>query len=130
MTKPQRFTAVFFALLLLLLYQIALMFRPFLFPVLWAALLAHLTYPLHVRFTSFVRGREVVSASCLTLLVLALVVIPISMMGVLLACEASTAGTGHSRVDRERGTPEGCRRKYAHGRSLEDCFGSLVIAQY
>jgi predicted PurR-regulated permease PerM len=91
MTKPQRFTAVFFALLLLLLYQIALMFRPFLFPVLWAALLAHLTYPLHVRFTSFVRGREVVSDSCLTLLVLALVVIPISMMGVLLACEASTA---------------------------------------
>ena len=91
MTKPQLFTAVFFALLLLLLYQIALMFRPFLFPVLWAALLAHLTYPLHVRFTSLVRGREVVSASCLTLLVLALVVIPISMMGVLLAREASTA---------------------------------------
>ena len=91
MTKPQLFTAVFFALLLLLLYQIALMFRPFLFPVLWAALLAHLTFPLHVRFTAFVRGREVVSASCLTLLVLALVVIPISMMGVLLAREASTA---------------------------------------
>jgi len=34
MTKPQFFTAVFIALLLLLLYQIALMFRPFLFPVL------------------------------------------------------------------------------------------------
>jgi len=82
MTKPQVFTVVFFALLLLLLYQIALMFRPFLFPVLWAALLAHLTYPLHVRFTSCVRGREAVSASCLTLLVLALVVVPISMMGV------------------------------------------------
>ena len=91
MTKPQLFTAVFFTLLLLLLYQIALMFRPFLFPVLWAALLAHLTYPLHVRLTSFARGREMVSASCLTLLVLALVVIPISMMGVLLAREASTA---------------------------------------
>ncbi|TKB73163.1 MAG: AI-2E family transporter [Nitrospira sp.] len=91
MTKPQLFTVVFFALLLLLLYQIALMFRPFLFPVLWAALLAHLTYPLHVRFTSLVRGREVVSASCLTLLVLTLVVVPISMLGVLLAREASTA---------------------------------------
>ena len=91
MTKPQLFTAVFFALLLLLLYQIALMFRPFLLPVLWAALLAHLTFPLHVRFTAFLRDREVLSASCLTLLVLALVVIPISMMGVLLAREASTA---------------------------------------
>lgn len=91
MTKPQLFTAVFFALLLFLLYQIALMFRPFLFPIIWAALLAHLTFPLHVRLTTFVRGNEIVSASCLTLLVLALVVIPISMMGVLLAREASTA---------------------------------------
>jgi predicted PurR-regulated permease PerM len=91
MTKPQLFTAVFFALLLLLLYQIALMFRPFLLPVLWAALLAHLTYPLHVRFTMLVGGREVVSAGCLTLLVLALVVVPISTMGGLLASEASTA---------------------------------------
>ncbi len=91
MTKSQIFTAVFFALVLLLLYQIGLMFRPFLFPVLWAALLAHLTYPLHVRLTSVVHGREIVSASCLTLLVLALVVIPISMMGVLLAGEARTA---------------------------------------
>ena len=91
MTKQQLFTAVFFVLLLFLLYQIALMFRPFLLPVLWAAILAHLTFPLHVRLTSFVRGREIVSASCLTILVLALVVIPISMMGVLLAREASAA---------------------------------------
>ncbi len=91
MTKQQLFTAVFFVLLLFLLYQIALMFRPFLLPVLWAALLAHLTFPLHVRLTSFVRDREIVSASCLTVLVLALVVIPISMMGVLLAREASVA---------------------------------------
>jgi predicted PurR-regulated permease PerM len=66
------------------------MFRPFIFPVLWAALLAHLAYPLHVRFTSLVRGREVVSPSCLTLLVLTLVVVPTSMLGVLLAREAST----------------------------------------
>lgn len=91
MTKQQIFTVVFFALLLLLLYQIALVFRPFLLPVLWAGLLAHLTFPLHVRLTSLFRGREVVSASCLTLLVLALVVIPISMMGVLLVREASAA---------------------------------------
>ena len=49
MTKPQFFTAVFFALLLLLLYQIALMFRPFFFAVLWTVILVHMTYPAHVR---------------------------------------------------------------------------------
>ena len=52
MTKPRLFTAVFFAVLVLLLYQIALMFRPFLFPVLWAVILAHMTYPAHVRLTA------------------------------------------------------------------------------
>ena len=51
MTKPRLFTAVFFAVLVLLLYQIALMFLPFLLPVLWAGILAHMTYPAHVRLT-------------------------------------------------------------------------------
>ena len=130
MTKPQLFTAVFFTLLLLLLYQIALMFRPFLFPVLWAALLAHLTYPLHVRLTSFARGREIVSASCLTLLVLALVVIPISMMGVLLAREASTA----EQTIREwiasgalQKLPEQLRAWPVIGRFLQEFSGSALL---
>ncbi|HLZ35263.1 MAG TPA: AI-2E family transporter [Nitrospira sp.] len=91
MTRSQLFTAVFFALLLLLLYQIALMFRPFLFPILWAALLAQVTFPLHDRLTRLFRGRPVLSASCLTVLVLALVVIPISLLGVLMVREAAAA---------------------------------------
>jgi predicted PurR-regulated permease PerM len=88
MTKPQLFTAVFFALLLLLLYQIALMFRPFLFPVLWAMILAHVTYPVHVRLTARLGGRDAVSAWCLTLGVLAIVVVPVLLMAVMLVREA------------------------------------------
>jgi predicted PurR-regulated permease PerM len=88
MTKPQLFTAVFFALLLLLLYQIALMFRPFLFPVLWAMILAHVTYPVHVRLTARLGGRDALSAWCLTLGVLAIVVVPVLLMAVMLVREA------------------------------------------
>src|SRR5512134_1116389 len=91
MTRSQLFTAVFFALLLLLLYQIVLMFRPFLFPILWAALLAQVTFPLHDRLTLLFRGRAVLSAFCLTVLLLALVVIPVSLLGVLLVGEATAA---------------------------------------
>ena len=99
MTKPQLFTAVFFAILLLLLYQIALMFRPFLFPVLWAVILAHMTYPVHVRLTARLGGRDALSAWCLTLGVLAVVVVPISNpagrnMGGEHALEALSASTG------------------------------------
>lgn len=88
MTKPQLFTTVFFAVLLLLLYQIALMFRPFLFPVLWAVILAHMTYPAHVWLTARLGGREALSASCLTLGVLAMVVVPVLLMAVMLVREA------------------------------------------
>jgi predicted PurR-regulated permease PerM len=88
MTKPQLFTAVFFAFFSLLLYQIALMFQPFLFPVLWAVILAHMTFPLHVRLTARMGGRDALSAWCLTLGVLAMVVTPVLLMAVMLVREA------------------------------------------
>ena len=91
MTKPQIFTVVFFALLLLLLSQIALMFRPFLFPVLWAVILAHMTYPAHVRLTARLGGRDALSAWCLTLGVLAIVVVPVLLMAIMLVREAVDA---------------------------------------
>ncbi|MBK5282059.1 MAG: AI-2E family transporter [Nitrospiraceae bacterium] len=91
MTKPQIFTVVFFALLLLLLSQIALMFRPFLFPVLWAVILAHMTHPAHVRLTARLGGRDALSAWCLTLGVLAIVVVPVLLMAIMLVREAVDA---------------------------------------
>lgn len=88
MTKPQLFTSVFFAFFSLLLYQIALMFQPFLLPVLWAVILAHMTFPLHVRLTARLGGRDALSAWCLTLGVLAMVVVPVLLMAMMLVREA------------------------------------------
>lgn len=88
MTRQQIFSAFFFAVLVLLLYQIALMFWPFLFPVLWAVILAHMTYPAHVRLTARLGGRDALSAWCLTLGVLAMVVMPVLLMAVMLVREA------------------------------------------
>ena len=91
MTRPQPFTVVFFALLLFLLYQIALVFQPFLFPVLWAALLVHATIPLHDRLTQRCGGRDTLSAAALTIGILALVVVPLVVTGVLLVRETKDA---------------------------------------
>lgn len=91
MTRQQIFSAFFFAVLILLLYQIVLMFRPFLFPVLWAVILAHTTYPAHVRLTARLGGRDALSASCLTFGVLAIVVVPVLLMAVMLVQEAAGA---------------------------------------
>jgi predicted PurR-regulated permease PerM len=91
MTRPQPFTVVFFALLLFLLYQIALVFQPFLFPVLWAALLVHATFPLHGKLTAMCGGRDTVSAAILTVGVLAVVVAPLIVVGILLVRETRDA---------------------------------------
>ncbi len=88
MTRPQLFTAVFFALLALLLYQIGLILQPFLFPALWAALLAHWVFPLHRRVTQMTGGREALAAGCLTFGVLTVVVVPLVWMSALLVGEA------------------------------------------
>lgn len=91
MTRPQLFTVVFFALLALLLYQIGLILQPFLFPALWAALLAHWAFPLHRRLSRAVGGRESLSAGCLTFGVLAVVVVPVVLMSAVLVREAGAA---------------------------------------
>ena len=82
MTRPQLFTIVFFVLLALLLYQIGLILQPFLFPAMWAALLAHWVFPLHRRLTALMSGRDALSAGCLTIGVLTVVVVPVVLMSV------------------------------------------------
>ena len=91
MTRHQVFTLCFFAVVLLLLYQVALVFSPFLFPVLWAMVLAHLTFPLHARLTTFFHGRETLSASVLTIGIMVLGVLPVIMLSFLLVREAGSA---------------------------------------
>jgi predicted PurR-regulated permease PerM len=91
MTRQQIFSIVFFALLVLLLYQFGLMFQPFLFPALWAGLLAHWAFPLHLRLTKLFGDNETLSAAVLTAGALTTVVAPIAVTGVLLVQEAGAA---------------------------------------
>jgi len=91
MTRHQVFTLCFFAVVLLLLYEVALVFSPFLFPVLWAVILAHLTFPLHARLTTFFRGRETLSASVLTAGIMVLGVLPVILLSLMLVREAGDA---------------------------------------
>lgn len=91
MTRHQLFALVFFALLIVLLYQIGLMFQPFLFPALWAALLAHGLFPLHRRLTGVWRGNAALSAAALTVGTLIVGILPLVVLGAMLIREAAAA---------------------------------------
>ena len=68
-----------------------LMFRPFVSSGAVAVILAHLCFPLHVRLTAWLRGKELHSAVILTLGALALVVVPLVVLSVMLVKEAGSA---------------------------------------
>jgi len=91
MTQRQLFAVGFFAVLALLLYQIAVIFRPFFLPVLWAVVLAHITYPLHRGLTTWLGGRKGLSAGLLTIAILGLVVVPLVFFIIQLIEEAGAA---------------------------------------
>ena len=91
MTRQQIFSIVFFSLLVLLLYQIGLMFKPFVFSALWACLLAHWAFPIHLRLTKWFGGQDALSAATLTVGALGIVVVPLVAMGVMLVREAGAA---------------------------------------
>ncbi len=91
MTRQQLFSVVFFALLAVLLYQIGLMFKPFVLSALWAGLLAQLAFPLHLRFTKLLSGNETLSAALLTVGVLGIVIVPLIVMGAMLVREVGVA---------------------------------------
>lgn len=91
MTRQQIFSIVFFSLLVLLLYQIGLMFKPFVFSALWAGLLAHWAFPIHLRLTKWFGGKDAFSAAMLTVGALGIVVVPLVAMGAMLVREAGAA---------------------------------------
>ncbi len=96
MTRQQLFAFGFLGVLLVLLYQLAEVFSPFLRPLLWAVILAHVAFPLHTRLTGLFRGREVASAALLTVGIVALIVAPVVFFTFLLVQEA---GNGYDAVN-------------------------------
>jgi len=88
MTRHQLFAVFFFAVLLFLLYQFYLMFSVFLIPLTWAALLAIVFYPLHVRLTHLLHGRNSLASLLFTTVVILVVMVPTVLLSLLLASES------------------------------------------
>lgn len=66
-----------------------LVLRPFVTAILWAAILCFATWPLHRRLEDALRGRRVLAALIMTLLLILLMVLPLVLVGATLADNAS-----------------------------------------
>jgi len=91
MIQHQLFVLAFFLVLLVLFYQIAVIFAPFLVPVLWAVIIARMTNGLYVKLVHLLRGRDTLAAALLTCATVFLVVFPIVSLTLLLVQETTIA---------------------------------------
>lgn len=89
-SRRQIFALAFFGILLLLLYQLVLMLRPFVLAMVWATILAHLLFPLHVRLVAKLGGRESLAAALLTVGIMGLGVLPLIWTGGVIVREAAS----------------------------------------
>jgi len=64
------------AIVFLIIYACFLIFKPFLIPVVWGAIIAVAFYPLHVKLTKVLNNKGGISALLITLVFLSLLIIP------------------------------------------------------
>ena len=75
----------FIAILLLLAFQVL---QPFIVPVIWAAILAYVTWPMHERLVRLCSGRRALAALVMTFLLSAAIILPIFWFALLIKAEA------------------------------------------
>ena len=91
MMQNQLFVFAFFIVLLVLFYQIAVIFAPFVVPVLWAVIIARMSNGPYLKLVHFLSGRDTLAAGLLTFATMFLVVFPIVSLTFLLVQETTIA---------------------------------------
>ncbi|MEO8326859.1 MAG: hypothetical protein ABI618_13475, partial [Nitrospirota bacterium] len=89
--SQQVLSVAFLVLCSILLYALALIFAPFLTPILWAMLLVRLFYPLYQWLTRMLGDRTAVSAALSTLSVMLVAVLPVAYIAFLVISETVNA---------------------------------------
>jgi predicted PurR-regulated permease PerM len=92
------------AVVALLVIGCLVVLQPFVSSILWAAILAYATWPIHGRLTDWLKGRVALAAGVMTLLLALALVLPLVLMVIGLADNASVL-IGHVRRALDGGLP-------------------------
>jgi predicted PurR-regulated permease PerM len=129
--SPQALSTAFLLLCSLLFYLLAMIFVPFMTPILWAMILVRLFYPIYQRLTRLMGGWTTASAALTTLSVMLLAVLPVAYLLFLAITETMHAyqdamawvqGGGLKRI------PELFARLPVIGHLSQELLGRFVVA--
>jgi len=131
MMQQQLFVLAFFLVLLVLFYQIAVIFAPFLVPVLWAVIIARMSNGPYLKLVHLLRGRDTLAAALLTFATMFLVVFPIVSLTFLLVQETTIAYRSvveWAQAGGMKQLPEYLGKIPLAGRFIQEQLGTFVLA--
>ena len=131
MNRRQVFSITFFIILLLLFWQLILIFSPFFTPILWAVILATVAYPLYFRLLGVMKGRETLSAALMTFAVVSMAVLPVVYLIFLAVQESIAAYEGASAWFKAGGLKEfavAFSQLPGVGKIGQEMFGRLIVS--
>ena len=131
MTRKQIFSVTFFCILLLLIWQLGIILSPFFFPIMWALILATTFYPLYRRLLVHVKDRRSLGAALMTLMVLAIAVLPavyLIFLGINEAVQAYGTVAQWFREGKLRDLGQSISQLPLIGGVSQELFGRLVLS--
>lgn len=131
MTRKQLFSFTFFAVVLLLTWQMSVILSPFFYPITWAVILAATFYPIYKKLLIRLHGRQQLGAVVMTLMVLAIAVLPavyLIFLGINEAVQAYETAAQWFRGGRLRELGESISQIPVIGRVSQEVFGRLVLS--
>lgn len=131
MTSKQLFAITFFSIVLLLTWQLGIILSPFFYPIMWAFILAATFYPLFTKLLVRLHNRRQLGAAVMTLMVLAIAVLPAVYLIFLGIQEAVQAYDTTAQWVREGGVRElgmSMSQLPVIGKISQEMFGRVIVS--
>jgi predicted PurR-regulated permease PerM len=130
-TRKQIFSVTFFAILIVLIWQLGVILSPFFYPILWAVVLAATFYPLHTRLLGWLQGHRHIAAVIMTFIVMAMAVLPavyLIFLGINEAVQAYETASQWFREGRLRDVGVAISQLPLIGGLSQELFGRLILS--
>jgi predicted PurR-regulated permease PerM len=130
-TRKHIFSATFFSILILLIWQLGLILSPFFYPIMWAVILATTFYPLHAKLLDHLRGRRHFASVILTAMIMLIAVAPavyLIFLGIGEAVQAYETATRWFREGRLRNLGVAISQLPVIGGMTQELFGRLILS--
>ncbi len=131
MNRKQIFSFTFFAIVLILIWQLGVILSPFFYPIVWAVILTATFYPLYLKILAILKQRREPAAAVMTAMVMSIAVLPalyLIFLGINQGVQAYDSVTQWFREGRLRELGVSISQLPLIGGFSQELFGRLILS--